>query len=59
MKTAKKITNTEMYETLTEFMADLTNRDGYYGMTWQEMNLYNIMKDAKCILWDMDIRQDS
>lgn len=59
MKTAKKITNTEMYETLTKFMADLTNRDGYYGMTWEEMNLYNILKDAKCILWNMDTRQES
>ena len=55
-ETTKKITNTEMYETLTEFMADLTNRDGYYGMTWEEMNLYNILKDAKCILWNMDAR---
>lgn len=48
-----------MYETLTMFMADLTQRDGYYGMTWEEMNLYNILKDAKCILWNMDTRQDS
>jgi hypothetical protein len=56
MKTAKKITNTEMYETLTMFMADLTQRDGYYGMTWEEMNIYNILKDAKCILWNMDAR---
>ena len=55
-ETTNKITNTEMYETLTKFMADLTNRDGYYGMTWEEMNLYNILKDAKCILWNMDAR---
>ena len=59
MTTAKKITNTEMYETLTKFMTDLAQRDGYYGMTWEEMNLYNLMKDAKCILWSMDTRQDS